>query len=259
MVAAGEARRRFLGAFYWVNALVILSYWPLRLALTGSGAHGRHESMLGWEWKALSGVGVASATKVYRMSTLDGFLADALLYAKAGVLVMAWYLDKRALVWYLIVFGILFLLLKQPVYKGPGNISFLTPLVFSEEVLSPASPAAWLVEFYADWNGPCTHFQPVLAAMYSTETLKFGKLDVMHFPQLANEYDIDTAAPTKQLPTFILFEKGKEVARYPPLAIKNSMSRVTYSQHHCIRAFELDRRYACSLGMLGRKERTKES
>lgn len=62
-----------------------------------------------------------------------------------------------------------------------------------------------LVDFYANWCGPCKMLAPVLEKTPSN--LKVVKVDVDVFEDLAREYGVMT------IPTLILFENGKEVKR----------------------------------------------
>ncbi len=66
-----------------------------------------------------------------------------------------------------------------------------------------------MVDFYADWCGPCKVMAPVLdefANDHIGEVLVV-KLDTDACPRTAQSYDI------RGIPTMIVFKKGKEVAR----------------------------------------------
>ena len=62
-----------------------------------------------------------------------------------------------------------------------------------------------LVDFYANWCGPCKMLAPILEKVDSN--LKVVKVDVDAFEKLAKEYGI------MSIPTLILFENGKEIKR----------------------------------------------
>lgn len=79
----------------------------------------------------------------------------------------------------------------------------LTEQNFEEEVLESELPV--LVDFYAEWCGPCKMMAPVIekvAAEYSAK-IKIGKLDVDSGRALAIKYQI------MSVPTMILFERGE--------------------------------------------------
>ena len=76
---------------------------------------------------------------------------------------------------------------------------------FEEEVKKSSIPV--LVDFYADWCGPCKMFSPIVddfAASHSGDVL-VGKVNIDEEPDLAARYGV------MSIPTAILF-KGGEVA-----------------------------------------------
>lgn len=62
-----------------------------------------------------------------------------------------------------------------------------------------------LVDFYADWCGPCKMLSPVLEKANSE--IKVVKVNVDNFENLAKKYGI------MSIPTIILFDKGQELKR----------------------------------------------
>jgi len=66
-----------------------------------------------------------------------------------------------------------------------------------------------LVDFYADWCGPCKVMAPVLdeVAQARAGSLLVGKLDTDASPVVSQRFGI------RGIPTLILFRDGKEVAR----------------------------------------------
>ncbi len=78
---------------------------------------------------------------------------------------------------------------------------------FDREVLQSKIPV--LVDFYAEWCGPCKMMAPVidkLAAEYEGKFL-IGKLDVDANEQKSAEYMVQS------IPTLIFFKDGKAVHR----------------------------------------------
>ena len=66
-----------------------------------------------------------------------------------------------------------------------------------------------LLDFYADWCGPCKIMAPVLEEMEKNYQgkIEFQKVDVEANEQLAGQYDI------RSIPTFVLIKEGKEMDR----------------------------------------------
>ena len=62
-----------------------------------------------------------------------------------------------------------------------------------------------LVDFYADWCGPCKMLAPELEKV--TGDISIVKVNVDEFEDLAREYGV------MSIPTFIMFKDGKEVAK----------------------------------------------
>ncbi len=56
-----------------------------------------------------------------------------------------------------------------------------------------------------------------------------GKIDVGQYPDVGMKFHINTSALTRQLPTLILFENGKESGRVPTIISGSSSSRKTTS------------------------------
>ncbi len=66
-----------------------------------------------------------------------------------------------------------------------------------------------LVDFHAEWCGPCRMLAPVLSkvAQDVKGKAKIAKLDIDHAQQIASQYQVTS------VPTLILFKSGMEVGR----------------------------------------------
>ena len=87
------------------------------------------------------------------------------------------------------------------------NFIIVDSSTFGNEVEKSTLPV--LVDFYADWCGPCVMMTPVfkeLAGEYEGK-LRFAKLDIDHNQQLAVRFSV------MSIPTLLLIANGKEVDR----------------------------------------------
>lgn len=77
-----------------------------------------------------------------------------------------------------------------------------------EEMLS-GSNVPVLVDFYADWCGPCQMMVPILEQvnLQLRDRLRIVKIDTEKYTQLASQYGIAA------LPTLVLFKNGQPVDR----------------------------------------------
>ena len=83
----------------------------------------------------------------------------------------------------------------------------ITAANFENEVLRSDKPV--LLDFYADWCGPCKMLSPVLheLAEEKSGTLKVGKVNVDEEPELTRRFSVSA------VPTLLLFKNGVEVKR----------------------------------------------
>ncbi len=81
---------------------------------------------------------------------------------------------------------------------------------FTEDTFdTEISKGTTLVDFYADWCGPCRMMTPILEKMAQEmqSSVTIGKLDVDHAQRIASTYQVTS------VPTLILFKDGKEMGR----------------------------------------------
>ena len=88
---------------------------------------------------------------------------------------------------------------------------------FKEEVLNSEKPV--LVDFYADWCGPCNAMAPIVEELAKelNEKAKVGKINVDENSDIAVEYNV------MSIPTLIVFKNGKEEKRLVGLRDKEEL------------------------------------
>lgn len=77
---------------------------------------------------------------------------------------------------------------------------------FEQDVLNSEVPV--VVDFYADWCGPCRQIAPVLDALSQEHEglVRFTKVNVDEEPELARAYRVST------IPAVLLFDSGAPTA-----------------------------------------------
>lgn len=78
-----------------------------------------------------------------------------------------------------------------------------------------------LVDFWAEWCGPCKMIAPILEeiGVEKKGRLEIGKLDVDDNMETARRYEV------MSIPTLILFKKGQPVARLVGARSKSALLR----------------------------------
>lgn len=91
---------------------------------------------------------------------------------------------------------------------------------FEQEVLNSEKPV--LVDFFADWCGPCKMMAPIVEEL-ATELdgkVKVGKINVDENSDIAVEYNV------MSIPTLIVFKNGKEEKRLVGVRDKEELLRL---------------------------------
>lgn len=64
-----------------------------------------------------------------------------------------------------------------------------------------------LVDFYAEWCGPCQMMAPIVEELAADVDATVAKVDVEELPPLAAQYDV------KSIPAFVVFDDGETTDR----------------------------------------------
>ncbi len=88
---------------------------------------------------------------------------------------------------------------------------------FEADVLKSDKPV--LVDFFAEWCGPCKMQGPIIAevAKEAGEGVKVGKMDVDVSPATAGKYNV------MSIPTLIIFKGGEPIETMMGLQSKDSL------------------------------------
>lgn len=98
------------------------------------------------------------------------------------------------------------------------HLKAITDSSFEQDVLQAGKPV--LVDFWAEWCGPCRALTPILEDVASTHSDKvtFAKLNIDENPMTPSQYGV------MSIPTLILYKNGQVAATKMGLLSKSELS-----------------------------------
>ena len=95
----------------------------------------------------------------------------------------------------------------------------VTAMDFDVKVVKASKPV--IVDFYADWCGPCRRLAPVFEELSSEMSgVDFVKVNVEDAPDVAGRFGV------RSIPTLVLFKDGSEVDRVMGLMPKDDLRKM---------------------------------
>lgn len=100
------------------------------------------------------------------------------------------------------------------------HISHVSDDQFEEQVLKSSGPV--LVDFWAEWCGPCKMIAPILDELAETYggRLKVAKINIDHNQQTPRSYNV------RGIPTLMIFKNGKVEATQIGAVSKSQLTQL---------------------------------
>ncbi|XP_071479413.1 thioredoxin-related transmembrane protein 2-like [Diadema antillarum] len=252
--------RHYFSAYHISNLILSISFLFVRLVKPFCTIFPENEEskecQLSWnESNILLFLACTIAVKNRKKPPLKELLTKVFLFCKVANTLLFGLTDPRLSILFVAVAVGCMVVFPEPAYVGPQNIVYFKGDSLEEEL--KANPrTTWVVEFMATWSASCHTFAPTFAKLsmeYSHNHLKFGKFDVGRYPEIAEIFQVDSSSISKQLPTIVLFQGGKEIMRKPGRNSSGQTVKYQFTKENVVRDFNLDSLYQSTKSKAQRK------
>merc|ERR1711934_325216 len=242
--AAMESLRPYLQTYHLVNFAVILAFPLLRLTplFRGMLFPDSPPFFNAEEQQVLSVLGIVLTIKARRRQSTDAFMAAVFLYCKTTIAYLLFRSSPVLLVPHLFAWLVQSFAAPAPIVASTSKVLPLTAKRLENLLSGVGSTDYIIVHFLATWAYPCNMIAreySELAEKHTSRHLSFAKVDVGADKSLADKYNINTSSTSKQLPTFILFHKGKELRRRPFVNANGKVFTTRFSASYLEAEFDL--------------------
>jgi len=235
-----------LATFHHVtNILLCVSYYftrvvpPLCHLVYGKNS----ECVIGQrEYEIFLFLAVVIYVKNRKAASFLHYLSTVFLFTKLANVFMFYWSNPV----YAIIYGaaciVQMVMFPEPAFSGPEKVLYFRGPNLHDEI-DRDKRITWLVEFYANWSPLCHQVAPVFAAVsnkYALPNFQFAKMDVGRYAKEAERYNINTSPTSKQLPTIVLFQNGKEVKRRPVIDQNKRVFPFVFREENIILEFDLN-------------------
>ncbi|XP_059147555.1 thioredoxin-related transmembrane protein 2-like [Physella acuta] len=207
-----------------------------------------------WEW--LTFLACIVVLKNRRQASIVEYASTTCLFTKTLSVICFFNYSPTYGILYVLLCLAHVMFLPKPVYQGPENIVYFRGPNLTDEIARDKR-VTWVIAFYVAWSPKCVNLAPVFSELsneYHLENLKFGKIDISRYPNVAEKYEINTGALSRQLPTIILFQDGQEVERRP-IPTKHVTLKFDFTKVNIIKEFKLNEVYnQCKKALSARKK-----
>jgi len=177
------------------------------------------------------------------IASMEAFISLIFLFGKGLVLIISYIISWNWFWSFSALFAALALSLPPPSFEWSTSVVVVSDATLDSVVLNGAAKNAWVVFFYAPWDVSSNDFIPSfssLAENYSGLQVRFARIDLSHYPSIAERFKINVDSGSYQLPTLVMFQCGKESERVPPFDAQENIIAQTVSSTFTISHFKLD-------------------